>query len=229
MAALVCVRPTSGTFHRAAICETIGSRVNGTIKISAWWLLLPGAALLFYVTCIRETPYRSDIYIPDPPLQVALTDEPAWRHGEFTVHPLARFEMDALVLGAERYWVDRGADLSPVDLALGWKEMSQGTLLNQLEIGQSGRFFEVAWKEGVRVSEDTVFENSSNMHMIPSSDEIENALLSIDKNDVIHLEGFLVQVLGDDGSKWVSSLTRSDRGRGACELIWVTKINARPR
>jgi hypothetical protein len=40
----------------------------------------------------------------------------------------------------------------------------------------------------------------------------------------VRLSGYLVEVLGDDGWRWVSSLTREDTGTGACEVIWVEQI-----
>jgi hypothetical protein len=39
--------------------------------------------------------------------------------------------------------------------------------------------------------------------------------------------GYLVEVRGRDGFRWRSSLTREDTGNGACELVWVEKLDVR--
>ena len=45
----------------------------------------------------------------------------------------------------------------------------------------------------------------------------------IDKNQNVYIKGYLVKVTKEN-YKWTSSMTRNDRGAGACELIWVTEI-----
>ena len=54
---------------------------------------------------------------------------------------LASFDIRARVIAAERYRFDRGAALSPVDLALGWGAMSDSDVLKQLSVSQGGRFY----------------------------------------------------------------------------------------
>jgi hypothetical protein len=44
-------------------------------------------------------------------------------------------------------------------------------------------------------------------------------------NDWVTLEGQLVQVVFQEGT-WTSSLTRSDSGDGACEILYVTRIRS---
>jgi hypothetical protein len=44
---------------------------------------------------------------------------------------------------------------------------------------------------------------------------------------VVALTGYLVEVRGPDGFRWRSSLTREDTGNGACELVWVEKLDVR--
>jgi hypothetical protein len=42
---------------------------------------------------------------------------------------------------------------------------------------------------------------------------------------VVRLEGYLVEARADDGWRWRSSLTREDTGNGACELVWVERLD----
>jgi hypothetical protein len=48
-------------------------------------------------------------------------------------------------------------------------------------------------------------------------------LRSVAGGDIIELRGYLVEVTAPDGWHWRSSLSRTDSGDGACELMWVTE------
>jgi hypothetical protein len=69
--------------------------------------------------------------------------------------------------------------------------------------------------------------HSANMHMIPATAEVERQLLRVRPGQVVALMGYLVEVRGRDGFRWRSSLTREDTGNGACELVWVEKLDVR--
>lgn len=60
---------------------------------------------------------------PGEPVQ-GPTDRRAFEYRGHRITPVASFELEALVLGRRDYDHDRGAQVSPVDLALGWGPMS---------------------------------------------------------------------------------------------------------
>jgi hypothetical protein len=160
---------------------------------------------------------------PAAPLQTSAQGVAPWSRGQYNFHPSARFELTALVLSTERYWFDSSSAISPVDLMLGWGPMSDSRILNKLEISQGGRFG--YWSANpFPLSFDQLNNNSSNMHMIPSSDEIASLLKSLRRNDLIFLRGYLVSVNRPDGWHWNSSTSRTDKGDGACEVVWVEEL-----
>ena len=59
------------------------------------------------------------------------------------------------------------------------------------------------------------------MHMVPATPEIAARLRAVNRGDLIDLRGYLVEIAFPDGGEWRSSLTRTDSGNGACELVWV--------
>jgi hypothetical protein len=127
------------------------------------------------------------------------------------------------VLGAERYRFDRGAELAPVDLALGWGPMSDTAVLEQIEISQSNRFY--FWRVAqFPIPRHDIEANSANMHMIPADTIVEDTLKGVRVGQVVRISGYLVEVAGADGWRWRSSLTRDDTGNGACELVWVESV-----
>jgi hypothetical protein len=98
--------------------------------------------------------------------------------------------------------------------------MSDQQILEKFEISQSGRFY--FWRvEHYPIPRQEIVANSANMHMVPASDEVHEVLGDVREGHVVHLRGYLVNIRGQDGWHWNTSLQRTDTGNGACELIWV--------
>lgn len=157
---------------------------------------------------------------PDDPVQENVDDGPRWEIGDYSVQALARFEIDARVLSAEHYRFDRGADLSPVDLALGWGPMSSNAVIDTLEISQGGRFYQW-WSREPMIAPAEITRHSANMHLVPIDPAVRAALLDARRGSLVHLKGWLIEARGKDGFRWRSSLSRADSGAGACELVLV--------
>ena len=151
---------------------------------------------------------------------------PSIERAGYRITPLQAFSLEARVLSAERYRFDRQADLSPIDLALGWGPMSDSAVLSEIQISQSGRFY--FWHvDHFPVPRREIETNSANMHMIPATPKIERALKSLRPGQLVKLTGYLVEARAADGWSWRSSLTRDDTGAGACELVWLTDLAVR--
>lgn len=160
---------------------------------------------------------------PGEPVQ-SPTDRPAFEHLGHRVTPVASFELEALVLGRKRYTRDRGAAVSPVDLALGWGPMSNPQILSEIPISQSGRWYRFRINTLPRLSAREVFRHSSNMHIVPGGGEVTSTLERVREGDVVVIAGVLVDIDGGDGFRWESSRSREDTGDGACELVYADRI-----
>lgn len=150
------------------------------------------------------------------------------RIGKHRLEALQPFELEeALVLGREDYRFDRGAQVSPTDLALGWGPMADPDISGRIEISQGNRWY--YWRtDELPIPRREIERHSANMHMIPASPAVAATLDRLQEGDRIRLAGQLVSVEGDDGFRWVSSLSREDTGAGACELIWVEQLAVLP-
>lgn len=145
-------------------------------------------------------------------------------HGQFRLQPLAHFSVEARVLRRKKYTGDRGAGLSPLDLALGWGEMSNQAVLERLKISQSNRFYFYQWSDRPPISPELIKRRSANMHIIPADDATKAACLKLRAGELVRLEGLLVEASGPEMSVWRSSLTRDDSGKGACEVFYVRSV-----
>jgi hypothetical protein len=151
------------------------------------------------------------------------TSAAAFTYQQYSITPLAEFSLEARLLAREDYRFDRGASLSPVDLALGWGPMSDSQVLNQMSISQGNRFY--YWHANtLPIPRNAIETHSANMHMIPADEAIAAQLEQVRVGQLIKLEGYLVQANAADGFYWKSSLTRKDTGAGACELVFVKKL-----
>lgn len=138
-----------------------------------------------------------------------------------------QFAVTALVLSKKNYNSGREAQLSPVDLALGWGAMSNPNPLRSIRISQSNRFYYFRYQNSPPIPHRQIELNSANMHLIPANEEVAQALKGVKKGHVVSISGYLVDVKGKDGWYWKSSRTRSDTGGGACELVYVEKVSFR--
>ncbi len=161
------------------------------------------------------------------PLQSASDLPPPFLHAGYTLTPLASYTVTAVVLSRERYRNDHEADLSPVDLALGWGPMSIAGVINDLKISQSGRWYEYSYPGEPPLEPGQIVTHSANTHCLPA-DDVRSELLAVKRHELVTLEGYLVEVAGDGGYHWKSSLTREDTGAHACEVMWVTRVEHRP-
>jgi len=109
---------------------------------------------------------------------------------------------------------------------VGWGPMSDQSVLDQMSVSQGSRWYSYRpVKREFPLPLDTIVSHSANMHLMPSSGQIESGLKQVRVGDLVELKGYLVQVTGTNGFQWRSSLSRTDRGGGACELMWVESVS----
>ena len=103
-----------------------------SVAFAGWWLSPP-----IHFAHARE----SGVLVAEAPVQRDLGHAAAFRIKDFTITPLADFSITARVLSRADYRFDPSAALSPTDLALGWKRMSDSAVLAKLDIEQSSRWY----------------------------------------------------------------------------------------
>ena len=63
------------------------------------------------------------------------------------------------------------------------------------------------------------------MHLVPAISDVRKMLFGIRDRDILQLQGYLISAEDDEGWRWRSSLSRTDQGAGACELVWVERVS----
>ncbi len=152
-------------------------------------------------------------------------DTPSIRLQDVLIKKLADYSLKARVLSTEKYWLGQTAKIAPIDVAVGWNQMSDSAVLDKLNISQSDRFYFYNWSNRNDVDPDGIMKNSANMHLIAANKSIEHKIKKLRVGHIVSLKGQLVRVDFKDGSEMRSSLTRDDSGAGACEVMLVTALD----
>lgn len=177
-------------------------------------------AVLLLSGCTQDVPQGQTF----EPIQDAGSGD-TWEYKSYTIESLASYSVQARVMGVKQYSSDDGADLAPIDFALGWEEMADPAIYKPLNIRQSNRWYRYSWgAEGPPIPAKTIARLSANTHLIPKNDQVADQLDAIEEDQIVLLEGDLVKANGPKGYRWKSSLTRSDTGANSCELMWVEKV-----
>ena len=177
------------------------------------------AALVYFVfqTYMNSkwVPLEQEDFITEEPRQEA-TDEGPFQHKDYKIIPRRTFYLEARVLSKRRYRTGREEQLAPFDLALGWGPMSDDTILKDIKITQSNRWYYYKYKLPPPLAKKEIIRHSGNMHLIPANNTILNQIRKVRPGQVVELEGYLVSVRAEEGWKWNSSLSRTDTGSGSC-------------
>lgn len=187
-------------------------------------------ALLFGVHDLwaeREIHRPPGVLAPDDPDQRPLSSAmTAFAHRGWELTPQAEFRIEARVLGKERYRWDTGAKLSPIDLAVGWGPLSDSAVLAHINFDQHTRFLHYRYKE-LPIAPIELVTHAANLHLIPADALVEKQVKALRRGQVVNLEGYLVNARRSDGAAMNTSLSRTDTGAGACEIVYVTQVSAR--
>lgn len=190
------------------------------------WLILTIAVITIYWKFFlteESVKLGPGVMVKEVPQQIAIAHGQSFEFKDYQLTPLASFAINAKVLAKKTYKSGRESDLSPIDLALGWKNMSDEAVLNKIEITQSNRWYR--WRvQEFPIPRSEIETQSANMHLIPATKDVHAMINQVKQGEVIEMQGYLVRVNAKDGWHWQSSLTRNDTGAHACELVFVEKL-----
>ena len=176
----------------------------------------------------REIVHPPGVLVPEAPRQIAPDHAGPILLDGYRLTPRAGFRIRARVLSREDYWLGAEADLSPVDLALGWGAMSDQAVLDRIDISQGNRWYFTRYQPPGPLSDRDIVRLSGNMHILPADRAVKAQLKRIRRGHVLRARGYLVDVEHESGFRWTTSLSREDSGQGACEIFYVEQLSLEP-
>ncbi|TLY98357.1 MAG: hypothetical protein E6K36_18280 [Gammaproteobacteria bacterium] len=105
--------------------------------------------------------------------------------------------------------------------------MSDNRVLAAFDVSQGARFYTWRPRGPLPIAREDVIVHSANTHVIPADARIRSELAHLRVGQVVHLAGTLVDATRDDGAWLRTSLTRTDSGAGACEVMLVESVEVR--
>lgn len=145
---------------------------------------------------------------------------------EYMVEPVAEYDCAGLVVSTNYTWRDMfalvGSPIDTPDLGMVWDMNLQSGDLHKVSFW-SGEFT-LNYQHGPGVK--FFMENAGNTHVLAASEDVYNQVTSLRRGDQIRLRGALVNYYRTDwGAHWrKSSLSRTDTGNGACEVMFVESV-----
>lgn len=167
--------------------------------------------------------------VPEYPRQEEAAQPQALEIEGYRLTPRAGFAIRARVLSRENYYWGSEADLSPMDLALGWGAMSDQTVLDRIEITQGSRWYFTRYEAPGPLADPDIIRHSGNMHMVPANPQVRQQLKQIRRGDIVQAKGSLVDIDHPSGFRWRTSLSREDTGAGSCEIFYLERIQIESR
>lgn len=166
-----------------------------------------------------------------PSIEVGETREPWGDDNGFRFASLGSFSGRAMVLARRNYDVGEFAALAPTDLALGWGELSDPKVVDQLAFAQmksfSSRFVVPELRRGSELAQrprpelEALFAALTHVHTIPGDARIRKTLAGIRPGQVIRFDATLVLAEAPSGGRYASSLALGDRN---CEIAWIDRL-----
>lgn len=164
-------------------------------------------------------------------------------HGLYALKPQAKYSISALVTAKNNnFWFrdimrSKFDDVALLDLGLVWGELASDKkalykhikFSSKKTIGQA-RVLHYRWDGESPWDNSYITSHIAHTHMIPANPNVMGGLLQIKKNNVVKIDGYLVDIYTDKSELIAyTSLSRYDtnatsRGSGACEDMYVTRL-----
>ena len=170
--------------------------------------------------------------LSSPPRQARVDAQPLSTQYEgvkYRVEPIYAYELYGLVV-SYRYHngnspIHRLSNdhLNMMDLCVVWSDTAFSPSLRFVQFW-SGQFT-CNWQWSSQSLANVVHPDQiSNNHLLSVDPDMRDAVKKVRIGDQIRLQGFLAGYTNEFGNTRGTSITREDRGNGACETIWVQEF-----
>ena len=187
-------------------------------------IIFAGALLYAFLSPGRSINPGPGISAPELPQQepseLTEIDHPTYRiQVQSTYHCTAK-------LVAKRQYTDQWSDICPLDLTLGWKEMSDQRHFRYITVSQADRNTYVSSKklpEELNPTELPIQIN--NVHACPANDEIRSQLLALPTGSVIQIKGKRVHLYHREFPRNAkNSLNKPDTKSVPNVILWIEEL-----
>lgn len=144
----------------------------------------------------------------------------------WTFTPLQNYSAAGLVFGVSHKLASDFDDVMAADAGLLWGENSARELYKDVKLRVMFDHYDARWDYGVKFN----LHEAANTHLASCDADAFAAAKKIRPGDQVRLKGWLVNATASEKPgetdpykqlNWKSSLSRTDKGEGACELLYL--------
>ncbi|OVE81870.1 hypothetical protein BVY03_02535 [bacterium K02(2017)] len=197
-----------------------------------WIIIISSLATYIFTWFFTETLPKSDMIDPiifTEPTQEPTDAEPFIKEFEdkkYMIRPQYQYDIYGLIVSyqdLDEKWFNIYYENDPYnikDLCIIWGDNVKDDDYTQVEYWSGTWTCYFRWYEN-KINFD--HQKLSNNHILPDNPEVAQVLKNAKRGDQVHFEGYLVNysILGNGGSERSSSITRTDTGNHACEVVYV--------
>ncbi len=200
-------------------------------------ILIVCAFIVLLVSCWKRNDLPSDIdtdlLLVNEPRQTVIYESPFKVDAgglSYEVQPVYEYDIYGLLVsykhhnskfGLHNRWGDH---INVADFCVVWGNNVKTAQLNKLD------FWNGQFTCNVKTSDSAAWKSFnmsqlSNNHLITTSDLVRDTLNDVNIGDQIRVRGKLVNYKYPQGGQRKTSTTRTDKGNGACETIYVEHVD----
>lgn len=180
----------------------------------------------YYAWTTFPIEYGPGVLASEKPKVERVSWEKPFPHKGLTIAPVRRVSGEVRILKHKRYFFDSRSSYSPVDLLVGWNEMSDERNLDHLHFSMDNRYFEMNYTRPP-LEFKKMYSEMNLWHMVPSNEEIDAKIKKLRTGNVITLEGFYVDVQSSSGFNWKSEILQPTNSKLQNLVFWVESIQVR--
>ncbi len=177
---------------------------------------------------------HSDLFI-DPPKQYK-TDKQSFdlevNHEHYHITPKYNYTIEGIVVSTHHSdaFLDMAHDewrdyLNSADLCVIWGENIKNSVYKDMDFNNGNWTCYYSWPNS-EVKQRFHEDQLSNNHLLTHDASIKQTIMDVEPGDHIRIEGILADYTNPvNGFNRKTSITRTDRGQGACEIIFVEKFD----
>lgn len=138
--------------------------------------------------------------------------------------PLKEISGEVRILENKKYYFDSNSEISPLDVLVGWSEMSDEKNIDHVNASLDDRYLKLKYSRPP-LPLKTIMDQIALWHLVPSTKEMEKKLKNVRRGSVIRLEGQIVNINKPNGHRWVSLIKKNDSEDLDRKIIWITSLN----
>lgn len=177
----------------------------------------------YYAWTSHPVTHGAGIIAPDKPVLKYVSWEKPFTYKESTLTPVKLMEAEVRVLEKKRYFFDEYKELSPVDVLVGWDEMSDERNLEFINFRLQNRAFSMEFIKPP-IPETAIYNQVQLMHVIPANNFVKEDLLALKKGELITFKGMLVHIESTVQPNWTTDLLLTGTKKWKTQILWVEEL-----